>query len=83
MKSIGIVRKLDGLGRVVIPRETRRILKMKEGTPLEIYLDGERIILQKYSPGCMICGSMEGLSKDKANNKLCNECLGGFKEQEG
>lgn len=50
MKSTGIVRKVDDLGRVVIPKETRRTLGIAEGDPLEIYTNGNQVILQKYQP---------------------------------
>ena len=50
MKATGIVRRIDDLGRVVIPKELRRSLKIREGDPLEIYTDKEGIIFQKYSP---------------------------------
>lgn len=51
MKATGIVRRIDDLGRVVIPKEIRRTLRMQEGAPLEIYTDGEgQVILKKYSP---------------------------------
>lgn len=50
MKSIGIVRSVDQLGRIVLPKELRLIYGIAENTPLEIYTDGEKIILQKYKP---------------------------------
>ena len=50
MKSIGIVRRIDDLGRVVIPKEIRRTLRIREGDPLEIYVQGDTILLKKYSP---------------------------------
>ena len=51
MKATGIVRRIDDLGRVVIPKEIRRTLRIKEGTPLEIFTDKEgEVILKKYSP---------------------------------
>lgn len=51
MKATGIVRRIDDLGRVVIPKEIRRTLRLREGTPLEIFTDREgEIILKKYSP---------------------------------
>ena len=65
MKATGIVRRIDDLGRVVIPKEIRKTLRIKEGTPLEIFTDREgQIILKKYSPigaeyvCCGICGSI-------------------------
>lgn len=60
MKSTGIVRKVDELGRIVIPKELRRSLKINEGAPLEIFVDNEKIIVQKYHPAneCMITGEV-------------------------
>ncbi|MDD2421542.1 MAG: AbrB/MazE/SpoVT family DNA-binding domain-containing protein [Heliobacteriaceae bacterium] len=57
MKSTGIVRKVDELGRVVIPIELRRTLGIDEKDALEIYVDHEKIILKKYEPACVFCGS--------------------------
>ncbi|WP_195264515.1 AbrB/MazE/SpoVT family DNA-binding domain-containing protein [Clostridium sp. 1001275B_160808_H3] len=56
MKSIGVVRNLDQLGRVVLPKELRKSMDIQEGQPLEIYTEGEAIILKKYQPGCHCCG---------------------------
>lgn len=50
MKSTGIVRRIDDLGRVVIPKETRKMLDLKEGDPMEFYIDGDKIFLRKYEP---------------------------------
>lgn len=58
MKSTGMVRKIDKLGRVVIPMELRRTMGIDEKDPLEIYVDGEKIVLQKYRPGCIFCGTI-------------------------
>ncbi|GGH17013.1 AbrB/MazE/SpoVT family DNA-binding domain-containing protein [Paenibacillus segetis] len=56
MKSTGIVRKVDELGRLVIPMELRRTLGIGEKDPIEIFTDGEQIILRKYQPGCVFTG---------------------------
>jgi len=74
MKSTGIVRKVDELGRVVIPIELRRTLRISERDSLEIYVDGERIILKKYEPACIFCGNAEQVIhfKDKI---ICHPCL--------
>lgn len=61
LKSTGIVRKVDELGRVVIPIELRRTLGIGEKDALEIYVDGERIILKKYEPACIFSGNAEEL----------------------
>ena len=54
MKSTGIIRRIDELGRVVIPKEVRRTLHIKEGDPLELYLDGNTLCLKKYNtPNCL------------------------------
>lgn len=74
MKSTGIVRKVDELGRVVIPIELRRTLGIGEKDALEIYVDGERIILKKYEPACIFCGNAEKVVYFK-EKIICNECL--------
>ena len=61
MKSTGIVRKVDELGRVVIPIELRRTLGIAEKDALEIYVDGERIMLKKYEPACIFTGEADDL----------------------
>lgn len=60
MQSTGIVRKVDELGRVVIPSELRRILEIDIKTPVEIFVEGEQIILKKYRPAsqCIVTGEM-------------------------
>lgn len=61
MKSTGIVRNVDELGRIVIPVELRKTLGIGEKDPLEIFVDGERIILRKYAPGCVLTGETDEL----------------------
>ena len=73
MKSTGIVRKVDELGRVVIPIELRRTLGIDEKDALEIYVDAEKIILKKYEPACIFCGNAAGISHFKGKN-VCKEC---------
>ncbi|AZJ24451.1 AbrB family transcriptional regulator [Bacillus thuringiensis] len=72
MKSTGIVRKIDELGRVVIPKETRRTLNIHEKDPLEIFVEGDAIILQKYiSHGtCPITGEISARNVKLAGGKL-------------
>lgn len=74
MKSTGIVRKVDELGRVVIPIELRRTMQIEEKDALEIYVDGEKIILKKYQPACIFCGSADGIRNFKEKN-ICRHCL--------
>ncbi|MFD2671557.1 AbrB/MazE/SpoVT family DNA-binding domain-containing protein [Marinicrinis sediminis] len=73
MKSTGIVRKVDELGRVVIPIELRRTLGIGEKDALEIYVDGERIMLKKYEPACIFTGNADELIyfKGKMISKSC------------
>ena len=59
MKSTGIVRKVDTLGRVVLPIELRRVLDIEEKDSIEIYVDGDQIVLKKYSPTCIFCSSQD------------------------
>lgn len=73
MKSTGIVRKVDELGRVVLPVELRRTLDIEERDPLEISLDGETILLRKFQSGCIFCGSKEELAEHCAK-LVCRAC---------
>ncbi len=73
MKSTGIVRKVDELGRIVLPIELRRTLDIEERDALEIYLDGDKIVLQKYEPACLFCGSDQSLVSYRGKN-ICGEC---------
>lgn len=82
IKSTGITRKVDELGRVVIPIELRRTLVIDEADPLEIYVDDEKIILKKYEPGCMFCGNADGLKNINGKN-ICISCLKELKELAG
>lgn len=72
MKSTGVVRKLDQLGRIVIPKEIRNSYDINEKDPLEIFVDGEHIILKKYSPNqaCMVTGEVSPHNVVLANGKL-------------
>lgn len=79
MKSAGIVRKVDELGRVVIPKETRKLLFIKEGDSLEIFQDEKDIILKRYSPGCTFCGNMDLLTKFKGID-ICGDCITDLKD---
>ena len=75
MKSTGIVRRVDELGRIVIPKELRKVMDIVENEDsLEVYTDGDKIVLGKYSPGCLICKSMKNLRYVKGK-RICEECL--------
>lgn len=78
MKSTGIVRKVDELGRVVLPIELRRTLDIAEKDALEIYVDGATIILRKYEPACIFCDSAKDITVYKGKN-ICNDCLSQLK----
>lgn len=73
MKSTGVVRKVDELGRIVIPIELRRTMDIEEKDALEIYVDGEKIILKKYAPGCIFCDSCED-TEIIMGKPLCISC---------
>lgn len=78
MKSTGIVRRVDELGRIVIPKETRDILFIREGDSLEIFRDEKDIVLRKYAPGCAFCGDMRELKEFKGMY-VCKKCLESIK----
>ena len=74
MKSTGIVRKVDELGRIVLPIELRRTLEIAERDSLEIYVEGSTIILKKYEPACIFCGDAKDVVTYKGRN-ICANCL--------
>ena len=85
MKSTGIIRRIDELGRIVIPIELRRVMGIQtskekgskdksDSDALEIFADGEEIILRKYTPGCHCCGNVGDL-KEVMGLKICQDCL--------
>lgn len=73
MKSTGIVRKLDPLGRVVLPKDIRREMLLDYGDPVEVYTNGDTIVLKKYQPGCKLCGAMEDLMQVD-DSRVCRCC---------
>lgn len=79
MKSTGIVRKVDELGRVVLPQELRDTLNIAKKDPLEIYVDGNMILLKQYQPGCVFCDSVKDVIVFKGKN-ICPECMEDFKK---
>ena len=79
MKSTGIVRKVDELGRIVLPIEIRRTLDIAEKDELEIFVENERIVLQKFEPACVFCTASRGLVAFRGKN-ICKDCLDRLKE---
>lgn len=78
MKSTGIIRKIDELGRFVIPMEMRNKLDISNNDSLEIYVEGTSIILRKYQPDCVFCGSSKNVVEYKGKN-VCEKCLNEMK----
>ena len=74
MKSTGIVRKVDSLGRIVLPIELRRVMGIDIKDPIEIFVDDSHIVLGKYQPACIFCDSVVGVTEYKGA-KVCAECL--------
>ena len=79
MKSPGSVRKVDELGRIVLPIELRRTLEIAERDSLEIYVEGSTIILKKYEPACIFCGDAKDVVNYKGRN-ICKKCLDEMKK---
>lgn len=73
MKSTGVIRRVDELGRVVIPIEIRSQFGISEKDPMEIYVDGSSIILKKYEPNCVFCGSSKKLVEFEGK-LICKKC---------
>ena len=74
MKSTGIVRKIDELGRIVLPIEMRNRLEIGPGVGVEIFFENSSIVLRKYSPSCVFCNESEGLV-DYRGRKVCRDCI--------
>ena len=74
VKSTGIVRKVDELGRIVLPIEMRRTLDIAERDALEIYVEGSSVILKKYKPSCIFCDSAKDVAVFKGKN-VCLKCM--------
>ena len=74
MKATGIVRQVDNLGRFVIPKEIRAVLDIDNNDYLEIFTEGDRIVLKKYAPCCTFCGEQDGVTTFK-NKLICASCI--------
>jgi transcriptional pleiotropic regulator of transition state genes len=79
MRATGVVRKVDELGRIVLPIELRRTMNIEEKDPIEIFVDSETIILKKYEPSCIFCGEAKDIIDYKGKN-ICAECMGELKK---
>lgn len=80
MKSTGMVRKVDELGRIVLPAEIRQSMDIKVKDSIEIFTDNERIVLQKYSPSCIFCNNVDNIILFR-EKRICAECLQTLKNQ--
>jgi len=78
--SGGMVRKIDELGRVVIPIEIRNTFMLDEGDGVEVYTENEKIILRKYYEGCIYCGSKKKVYK-LLEKPICEKCIEKIKEK--
>ncbi|HIX89955.1 MAG TPA: AbrB/MazE/SpoVT family DNA-binding domain-containing protein [Candidatus Agathobaculum pullicola] len=80
MKATGIIRKVDELGRIVLPKELRDQRELFNGTPVEVFVDGKDIILRKYIPGCMFCGESDHLHSIDGI-LICPDCARKYAKQ--
>lgn len=80
MKSTGVVRKIDELGRIVLPISIRQNMDINEKDALEIFTEGDKIILQKYQPSCIFCTNADNVVYYNGK-RICTECLEKIKEQ--
>lgn len=74
MKATGIIRRVDDLGRIVLPKELRQTMGIRTGDPMEIYTAADNIILCKYAPGCVFCGNTD--AKEVRGVRICERCAG-------
>lgn len=82
MKATGIVRKVDELGRLVLPVELRRDMEIGDRAPMEIYREGDQIVLRKYRSSCVFCGETDELGEYKGK-AVCKYCRAGLAGKEG
>lgn len=80
MKATGIVRKVDELGRIVLPIELRRNLNINIHDPIEIFVDKEYIMLKKYEPACIFCGNAKDIRVIRGKN-VCADCINELKSE--
>lgn len=80
MKSTGMVRKIDDLGRIVLPAEIRKVLDIQLRDSVEIFTEGEQIILQKYRPSCIFCNRVDQVVYFQ-EKRVCTECIAKLKSQ--
>ncbi len=79
MTSTGIVRRIDSVGRFVLPIELRRTLQIEDSDSLEIFVEDNTIVLKKYQPACIFCGNARDVSTYKGKN-ICAECIANLQE---
>ncbi len=80
MKSTGVVRKVDELGRIVLPKELRTVLGINEKDSIEIFTDNDKIILQKYQPACTFCSNANNIIYF-GGKRVCADCIEKLKSQ--
>ncbi len=75
MKPLGIIRKIDDLGRLVIPKELRKSIGWEDNSPIEMFCGNKQeVILRKYEPGCIFCGESKNLMTYSDKN-VCKQCI--------
>lgn len=72
--DVGIVRSIDAIGRLVIPIEVRRELGLNTGEPVHMYVEDNKVIVEKYKKTCFVCGKPAGEYTTIHNKKICNRC---------
>ena len=80
MKSTGFVKKIDELGRILIPKELRSSMELDTKDALEMFVDGDRIVLQKYQPACIFCNNADDILFFEGR-RICASCLSKLKSQ--
>lgn len=74
MRATGLVRRVDDFGRFLLPKELRDRFGLDEGTPMEVLVDDDAVVLRKYEPGCALCNGMDGLRPSRTGKLVCVHC---------
>lgn len=81
MKTTGVVRKFDDLGRLVVPKEARTLFRWNTNTPIEFFHTSDGVFLREYKPGCIFCGEHTKTAYYLRNKRICHPCLVEFQNE--
>ncbi len=79
MRATGVVRRVDQLGRIVLPKKLRKEFEFNEKNDIELLIDGDTIVLRKFMPSCVFCNTRDDVNVYKGRN-ICEKCMDELKD---